>query len=194
MNDFVLWFVTGFRHILDWTAYDHICYIIVLTIVFPAKEWKKVLILISSFTIGHSLTLALCASNIIQVNSYLIELLIPLTIISTSITTIIKRKHPTKAVSLNYFFALFFGLIHGMGFSYVLKSMLGKEQSLIAPLLSFNLGIEIGQLILVSIILIISVFLENAVKINRAKFVFVVSSIVFIIASILLVERLYDKN
>jgi len=194
MNDFFLWFTTGFRHILNWSAYDHICYIVLLSLVFTTKEWKKLLLLITAFTIGHSLTLALCTSNSIHPPQKTIELLIPITILITCLVTIAKRNSRTKMLAGNYFLALFFGFIHGMGFSYLLKSMLGKEQSLILPLFSFNLGIEFGQLIIVAMVLIISVFLENVVKIKRANYILFVSSMIFIIASILLIERIYDKN
>lgn len=190
MSDFSLWFITGLQHILDWNGYDHICYVLVLAVSFPVKEWKKLLGLITAFTIGHSLTLALSVLDIIKVPQSTIEVLIPLTILLTCIFTIIKREQAVKTVSVNYFLALFFGLIHGMGFSYLLKSMLGREQSIISPLFSFNLGLEAGQLVIVAAVILISLFLENVLKIKRGNYVFFLSAAVFGIASVLLLERM----
>lgn len=190
MSDFSLWFTTGLQHILDKNGYDHICYVMVLAISFPTKEWKKLLGLITAFTIGHSLTLALSVLDIINVSQSIIELLIPITILLTCVFTIVKRDQVIKTVSINYFLALFFGLIHGMGFSYLLKSMLGREQSLVSPLFSFNLGLEAGQLVIVAAVILISLFLENVLKIKRSNYVFFLSAAVFGIASVLLLERI----
>jgi hypothetical protein len=192
MSNFGLWFSTGFWHILDWQGYDHICYILVLTIAFPYTEWRKLLVLITAFTIGHSLTLALSTWDIIHPPQKTIEILIPLTILITCIFTIIKRNKPVKKVSLNYFLALFFGLIHGMGFSYLLKSMLGREENPVGPLFSFNLGLEAGQLVIVAAVLLISVILERLFRIAKKEYVFFVSSAVFGVAGMMLMERISE--
>lgn len=190
MSDFGLWFTTGLQHILDKNGYDHICYVLVLAISFPTIEWKKLLGLITAFTIGHSLTLALSVLDILKIPQAIIEILIPLTILITCVFTIVKREQVIKTVSVNYFLALFFGLIHGMGFSYLLKSMLGREQSIVSPLFSFNLGLEAGQLVIVAAVMLISLFLENVLKIKRSNYVFFLSAAVFGIASVLLLERI----
>lgn len=190
MSDFALWFTTGIEHILDLQGYDHICYVAVLCILFPLQEWRKLLVLITAFTIGHSLTLALSTVNIIHPPQKIIEILIPITILSTCVVTIIKRNKPLKNISVNYFLALFFGLIHGMGFSYLLKSMLGREESVVGPLLAFNLGLEAGQLVIVVFVLLISVILERLFRVQKKDYVFFVSSAVFGIASVLLMERI----
>jgi ABC-type nickel/cobalt efflux system permease component RcnA len=197
MNEFWLWFNTGIEHILDWNGYDHIIYVIVLCLLFSVNQWKKLLILITAFTIGHSLTLAVSALNIITVKQNYIEVLIPLTIIFTCLVNIyFSRFGSSQQDNRNYHFtyilALVFGFIHGMGFSYVLKSMLGKETSIVFPLLSFNLGLEIGQLIIVCGMLIVSVFLAKFTRLKKADFVFFISSAVFGIAFLLFIQRLND--
>jgi hypothetical protein len=192
MSNFSLWFNTGFGHILDWAGYDHICYITVLTILFPAREWRKLLVLITAFTIGHSLTLALSTLDIIHPPKYWIEILIPVTILVTCIFTIAKRDKPLKKVSFNYVLALFFGLIHGMGFSYLLKSMLGREESIVGPLFSFNVGLEAGQLVIVAAVLLISVILERVFRIAKREYVLFISSAVFGVAGVLLMERISE--
>lgn len=200
MNDFWIWFSTGFQHILDWNGYDHILYVIALCVLFSAKEWKKLLVLITAFTIGHSLTLAMSALDIIVVKQSIIEALIPLTIISTCIINIVYRHFDSAQLdilienkinyNLNYILALIFGFIHGMGFSYLLKSMLGKEESTVFPLLSFNIGLELGQLIIVVLMLLVSVFLARFTRIKKADMILVVSLLVLLISTLLFIQRL----
>lgn len=197
MDEFWLWFSTGIQHILDWNGYDHILYVMVLCVLFSVSEWKKLLILITAFTIGHSLTLAVSALNIISVKQSYIEVLIPLTIMITCTVNIISR-HAVRLNTnennyrINYGLALIFGFIHGMGFSYVLKSMLGKETSIVFPLLSFNLGLETGQLLIVALMLLFSGFLVRFTRIKKSDYVFFISSAIFGIAFLLFIQRLND--
>lgn len=199
MNEFWLWFSTGTGHILDWNGYDHILYVIALCVLFTAREWKQLLILITAFTIGHSLTLAASVLQVFTVRQAWVEVLIPLTILLTCLVNISGRnkgadRHRRANISyrFNYTLALLFGFIHGMGFSYLLKSMLGKEESIVLPLLSFNLGLEFGQLIIVACMLLLSVFLTRFTRIKKPDYLFFVSSAVFGIAFLLFVQRLND--
>lgn len=195
MNDFWIWFSTGFQHILDWNGYDHILYVIVLCVLFTTKDWRKLLVLVTAFTIGHSLTLAMSVLSILVVKQSYIELLIPLTIMSTCIVNIFSRNKidTTRNFSnfkINYSLALVFGFIHGMGFSYLLKSMLGKEENTLFPLLSFNLGLEFGQIIIVVLMLLVSVFLARFTRIKKADVILVISSAVLLVSTLLFIQRL----
>ena len=200
MNEFWLWFNTGTEHILDWNGYDHVLYVMALCVLFSVKEWKKLLLLVTAFTIGHSLTLAVSALNIFTMKQGIIEVLIPITILFTCMVNLyynrmnaVQRDNRNpKSYSFNYVLALLFGFIHGMGFSYMLRSMLGKEESVIFPLLSFNLGLELGQLIIVASMLLFSVFLTRFTRIKKADYVVFISSAVFGIAFLLFVQRLKD--
>ncbi len=192
MHDFWLWFSTGLQHILDFYGYDHICYVTALTVLFQISEWKKLLVLITAFTIGHSLTLFLSTINVISIPQKVIECLIPLTILISCIYNIVIRNNLSKRVSFNYVLALIFGFIHGMGFSYLLKSLLGRQESIIAPLFSFNLGLEAGQLVIVACILLISVILQAFTRITKRDYILFVSSAVFGIALVLLIQRLNE--
>jgi hypothetical protein len=192
MGDFWLWFSTGLQHILDMNGYDHICYVTALTVSFPVKEWRKLLVLITAFTLGHSLTLALSVMQVISPPQKITEILIPITILATCIYNILSVKNPPKGVSLNYFLALTFGFIHGMGFSYLLRSLLGKEENISAPLFYFNVGIEAGQLLIVAFVLLISVILQALLKLQRRHYMLFVSCLVLVIASILLVQRINE--
>ncbi len=204
MNDFKLYLETGFQHIANWngqlsfwsqlaglTTSDHILFIIALTIRYQFGDWKKVLVLVTAFTIGHSITLALSVLNIVRYSVNWIEFLIPITILITAISNLFVKKFvfKTKFPPI-YFMALFFGLIHGLGFSSYLKSLLGKDQGIFTQLLAFNLGLELGQILIVLIILIISFLFVGLVKVNRREWLLFVSAAVFALALNMALDRL----
>src|SRR5579859_3839986 len=144
MLDFKLYFGLGTEHILTWQAMDHILFVAALCLRYLIKDWRKIVVLVTAFTIGHSITLALSALGLVHVNTRLIEFLIPLTIVATAINNLIQRasqvEHPSRLPAI-YFFALFFGLIHGLAFASSFLSLEGR-QGLLVHLLAFNLGIE----------------------------------------------------
>ncbi|MEP0712360.1 MAG: HupE/UreJ family protein [Algoriphagus sp.] len=189
MNSFELYFRLGLQNILDIHGYDHILFILALCAVFIPRDWRKVVILVTAFTIGHSLTLALATLKLVNVNAELIEFLIPVTIAITAFITILRPKPSSgKGTSINYIFALFFGLIHGLGFSNYLRSLLGKEASIWEPLLAFNLGLELGQLVIVGIYLLVTSILVGIVGVSRKEWTLVVASMVFGVALMLMLE------
>jgi len=191
LSDFNLWFITGIEHIADWQGYDHILFLLALCGVYEIKQWKNVLVLITAFTMGHSITLALSVTNTLSIKSELIEFLIPITIILTaSYNLYTNYKNKQNNPKISYGAAVLFGFIHGMGFSYLLKSLLGKSESILSPLFAFNVGLEAGQIIIVASILIISLFLTSVLKINPKLKNNFISLGVLIIASIMAFERL----
>jgi len=194
MSEFALYFGLGKDHILDYAnGYDHILFVIALCALYLASDWKKILILVTAFTIGHSITLALATLQIISVKTELIEFLIPLTIFITAFSNLFRKEEfvTQKVVQTNYLYALFFGLIHGMGFSNYLKAILGKDNSIISQLLAFNLGLEFGQIIVVAIFLIMSFLLVDLIGVSRRDWKMVVSSAVGGIALILMKDRIF---
>ncbi|MCX8491745.1 MAG: HupE/UreJ family protein [Cyclobacteriaceae bacterium] len=194
MSEFSLYFGLGKDHILDYVnGYDHILFVLALCAVYLIRDWKKILILVTAFTIGHSITLALATLNIVSVNAPLIEFLIPLTIFITSVSNLFKKEGHTneKSFQVNYLFAVFFGLIHGLGFSNYLRAILGKDQSILSQLLAFNLGLELGQIIVVVIFLTFSFLLVDFLKVNRRDWKLVLSSAIAGVALILMKERLF---
>jgi len=191
LEDFGLWFSTGLAHIADWQAYDHILFLLALCGMYGLKDWKALLLLITAFTVGHSLTLALAVLDVVQIGVRWIEFLIPVTILFTCLFNLSRPENKPNAQPLvHYTMALFFGLIHGLGFSFLLKSMLGKETSLVQPLLGFNLGIEAGQLLIVLITLILGTFMPRILGIIDFKWRFFLSSAIFGIALLMALERL----
>jgi hypothetical protein len=190
MQDFPLYFELGWQHILDWKGYDHILFVMVLCGTYALAEWKKVLILVTAFTIGHSITLALSVLKIISVNTNLIEFLIPVTILVTACANILSGKSKQKGgVQLKYILALFFGLIHGMGFSNYLNSLLGKSTNIVAELFAFNIGLEFGQVIIVIGVLLLSALLINVFRVKKWDWNFFLSSAIFGISFIMAAER-----
>ncbi len=190
MQDFPLYFELGWQHILDWQAYDHILFITALCGVYLLADWKKVLILVTAFTIGHSCTLALSIFNKIIVPTQWIEFLIPVTILITALFNIFNKRPYKKKFNPTYILALIFGLIHGMGFSNYLKSLLGKSNNVVAELLAFNLGLEFGQIIIVLSVLVLSFVSIKLLKVQKREWNLVLSSAILGIALMMTIERI----
>lgn len=186
---FLDYFKLGWHHIIDWGALDHILFVVALAAIYTLKDWKQVLVLVTAFTIGHSATLALSTFNIIHIASRKIEFFIPCTIMATAIFNLFQKKFTPKGISINYFLALFFGLIHGMGFANGLKSLLGRGHNIIVPLLGFNVGLEAGQIIVVISLLIISWVALNLIKVNRREWVVFLSGAAFSVALEMALQR-----
>jgi HupE / UreJ protein len=190
MADFSFYFGLGWEHIMSWEALDHLLFITALATIYLLKDWRQVLILVTAFTIGHSLTLALSVLDIIRFPSNWVEFLIPCTIVITAVSNLFQKKFTPKSIRINYFLALFFGLIHGMGFANTIRFMLAKDQSLGWGLFGFNLGLEAGQIVVVSVILLTSWALLTVLKINRREWVIFLSAGIFSLALKMALERI----
>lgn len=192
MNDFILYFKMGLFHVLDYKAYDHILFLIVLAVVYQFKQWKKVLWLITLFTLGHSVTLALSAYGILNVRADLVEFLIPLTIFITGLMNVLTAKKASVGKeNQNLFFALFFGLIHGLGFSNYFKMMIGRSNEKLMPLIEFALGVEVAQVIIVLAILLIGAVVQSVFTVNRRDWILICSSIVIGFAAQMMFDRVF---
>jgi len=188
---FKVYLELGFKHILDLSAYDHILFVIVLCAVYSWKDWKKILVLVTAFTIGHSITLALSALGIVVFSPEVIEFLIPLTIFATAMANISLDHDTSRVVRLNYFLALFFGCIHGLGFSNYLKALIDDEESIVPPLLSFNLGVELGQLVVVALIFSVNYMLIQLVGVKQRSWTIFMSGAAAGVALILMRETVF---
>jgi len=179
MDQFIFYFKQGLFHVLDWSAYDHILFLMALVVVFTLKDWKKTLWLITFFTIGHTLTLSLAAYNLIYVKESVVEFLIAATIFITAFSNILfQKKSSQNSLNLNLIFALFFGLIHGLGFSSYFKILVGREADKVLPLISFALGVEASQAILVIALLFFTFIGLNIFKISRRDWIMIISAII----------------
>lgn len=190
MQDFWLYFGLGFEHIADFAGYDHIIFVFALCLRYTFNDWKKILVLITAFTIGHSITLALSTLDYISVSTAWVEFLIPVTIVVTALSNISQKEFRFKSrFPPIYFLALFFGLIHGLGFSTYLKSLLGKDSNIVPQLLAFNIGLEVGQLLIVATVLILSLICIRLLNFQRREYLLYGSGAVFGIALIMAIER-----
>ncbi|MEO6612938.1 MAG: HupE/UreJ family protein [Chitinophagaceae bacterium] len=191
MQDFGFYFSLGWHHIISKNALDHLLFIAALAAIYLVKDWKQVLVLVTAFTIGHSLTLALSVYNIIKINSSLVEILIPLTIIITALSNLFQKKFTPKTIRINYLLALFFGLIHGLGFANYIRFMVeGSDQSVGWSLFGFNVGLEVGQIVVVTLVLLLSYLVVTICKVNRRDWVIFLSAGVFALALKMVLERL----
>ena len=189
MNSLSFYIKLGFDHISDFAGYDHMLFLVALCAIYRIQQWKSILILVTAFTIGHSVTLVLSSLDILIIQSNIIEFLIPVTIFLTALNNVIVSNSTEKRSKMNknYVMALFFGFIHGMGFSNYFKALLMDSSSVTLPLLGFNIGIELGQIIVVFFIVSVAYVFLNKFKVKHRDWNFFISgaaagiSLVFIL-------------
>jgi hypothetical protein len=189
-SDFLFYFDLGWSHIVSLDALDHQLFILALVAIYTTKQIKQILILVTAFTIGHSGTLALSTLDIIRFDSKWVEFLIPCTIFITALVNLFKNGKRAKSVQINYFLALFFGLIHGMGFANSVRMMLAKDQYIGWGLFGFNLGLEVGQIVFVALTLLISSIILYFFKVRQRDWVIFLSSAVFALALQMALQRI----
>lgn len=192
MSTFNSYLVLGFQHIINLQALDHLLFILSITCMYKFYNFKKLLYLITAFTLGHSLTLALATLKWIEFSQNWIEFLIPCTILFSALFNLNFKETQIRSAKLpTYKFILvgIFGLIHGLGFSNYLQSLLGNESSILSPLFAFNIGLELAQIIVVFSILIFSSILIELFKIKLTYFVLVVSGIIIGLSLPMVLER-----
>jgi hypothetical protein len=190
MQDFGLYFSWGWEHIISKDALDHQLFIAALAAIYLLKDWRQVLVLVTAFTIGHSLTLALSVLDIIRFSSKWVEFLIPCTIVITAFSNLFQKQFTPETIRVNYFLALGFGLIHGMGFANAIRFAMAKDQSLGWSLFGFNLGLEAGQIFVVLCILLLTQLIVNVFKAERRSWVIFLSAAVFSLALKMVLERI----
>ncbi len=180
MSEFWLYVKLGLYHVLDWQAYDHILFLIVLTIAYTFDNWKRILLLVTLFTLGHTTSLFLAVYDVVSVNSKLVEFLIPLTILAAAIFNVLTagKASGKNKIGVLYATTVFFGLVHGLGFSSFFNTVSSNVSSKILPLIEFALGIELAQLIVVLLVLIMSFIIQTIFRFSKRDWILVVSSIV----------------
>ncbi|OGX82212.1 HupE / UreJ protein [Hymenobacter lapidarius] len=196
MSVFQTYLELGFLHICTPRAADHLTFLLALCAPYVLADWRRVLVLVTSFTVGHSLTLALATLGIVAFNRTLIEALIPVTIIVTALANlratnrVLRPREPVLAAAPNAL-ALVFGLIHGLGFSNYLQSLLGNNSRPVLELFAFNVGVELGQVLVVVLILLLGLVLLQAARVARRDWLLTTSGAALGIATVLLVQQLW---
>jgi hypothetical protein len=193
MEEFSMYFGLGWDHILSRDALDHILFIIALAVIYRLGDWKQVLVLVTAFTIGHFLTLLLSVTDVVRADEAWVEFLIPLTILVTAASNLFLRDFRPRSLRLNYLLALCFGLVHGLGYANAIRFVLVDGQSLGKGLFAFNLGLEIGQIIVVLCALTAGEMALRYTRISRRLWVVAISSIVLLLSLNMVIERIPDS-
>lgn len=194
MSDFSFYFSLGWEHIISIEALDHILFVLALAAIYLLQDWKKVLVLVTAFTIGHSVTLALSTLHLIDIPTKWVEFLIPCTIVVTALANLFHKSFSFWAIRFNYFLALFFGLIHGLGFANTLRFILAQDQGLGWALFGFNVGLEVGQILIVALILLLSYLFVRLFGVPRREWVLFISAAVFSLSLQMALERWPPKR
>lgn len=189
MKDFIFYFKMGWSHILSTDASDHLLFIAALTIMYTVADWKKLTILVTAFTTGHALTLFLAATNLVVVDTVLVEFAIPCTILITSLMNLILKGDQDRSQGFSYGLALGFGLVHGLGYANYIRMMLSSDQHMVWGLFSFNVGLEAGQIIVVLLLLFMVWMTSKAGKNAHRYLVRFVSLAVLLFSLLMIIER-----
>src|SRR5690606_1684231 len=190
MDQFWFYFKLGFDHVFDFNAYDHLLFFVALIVPYTFANWKRAFWLVTLFAIGHTVSLLLATYGVVHINSSLVECLIPITIFSTALFHVFTagRKNYSEKFGLHFFVTLFFGMIHGLGFSTYFRQIIDSSTQKFVPLLEFALGIEAAQLIVVFLVLLVAFILQTVFRFNKRDWVLVVASIVIGVVIPMLVE------
>lgn len=197
-SEFLTYFQLGIGHIADLRGYDHILFVVALTAGYALRDWRRLLWLVTAFTIGHSVTLALATLELVSVHGPTIELLIPVTIVITAAYSLLARWRPIgpgdvpppERHRLLYLLAGCFGLVHGLGFSNFLRAILGGEESILLPLFAFNVGLEVGQLAIVAAVLLVGSLACEVGGLGRRRWATALSVLIALAGMQMIVERL----
>jgi hypothetical protein len=192
MKDFIFYFKVGWTHILSWDATDHIYFITALAVVYTFFDWKKVLILVTAFTIGHAITLYLSALDLFRLDAAWVEFAIPCTIVLTALSNLLVKPAQSLSGVLQYALALGFGLIHGLGYANYIRMILARDQQLVWSLFSFNLGLETGQILVVLLVLSTKWMFVSTKFISARLISIFVSAFILIVSFVMVVERFKD--
>lgn len=197
MSDFWIYFNIGLKHVLSLNAYDHVLFLLALTVPYEFKSWKRILILVSLFTLGHTLSLFLSVFNIVSVKAHIVEFFIPITILVAALYNIIASGKSSKKDNITFIsiITVFFGVIHGLGFSNYFNSLLpGKPTDKLLPLFEFALGIEAAQIIVVTLSLLLAYMVQTLFKFSKRDWTLTISAfIVGVVLPIILQHEIWNK-
>ena len=195
ISTFTVYLRLGFEPLLDLRGYDHILFLAVLCAAYTLARWRELLVLVTAFTIGHSVSLAVATLRLVRVDTGLVEFLIPVTIVATALTNLagLRREDPAQhrvsARPLRYALALVFGVVHGLGFSNFLRLALGEERSLFLPLLSFNIGLELAQIVVAVGVLAVALAAVRLLSLPERLWTFLLSALAGGVAAAMAVQR-----
>jgi len=167
MSELLSFAQLGVRHILDVEALDHLLFLVALAAIYRFRDLRALLWVVTAFTVGHSITLALAVTGLLHLPSALVEFLIPVTILITGIENVVVSDRTRAPWGGRYrpVLAGVFGLVHGAGFAAYLEALFVERVAV--PLLGFNLGIEAGQLIVLATAAIVLALIDAGLRASR---------------------------
>lgn len=187
------YFGLGLHHILDLAAFDHILFVLAL-VAGESGRWRRLVLMVTAFTLGHTVTLALATLDLVRLDPDWVEFLIPLTIVITSVLNVLETRAGAGAVrraeAAKYALTVVFGLVHGLGFSNFLRAALGSEESLLLPLLGFNLGVEAGQLVVVTAAAALGWLVTRLTRLTDRQWLLVLSAATGATALVIMMQRI----
>lgn len=197
MSDFWIYFQIGLKHVLNIYAYDHVLFLVALAVPFTFKDWQRIVLLVTLFTVGHTMALLLSVYEIVAIKVNVVEFLIPITIFITALFSLFTAGKSSKKESLNlvFFITLFFGIIHGLGFSNYFKTILGgSANSKLIPLSEFALGIEAAQIIVVFVVLLLSYIVQTVFRFSKRDWTLVMSAfIIGVVLPMILESEIWNR-
>nr|WP_315166172.1 HupE/UreJ family protein [uncultured Flavobacterium sp.] len=197
MSDFWIYFQIGLKHVLNIYAYDHVLFLVALAVPFIFKDWQRIVLLVTLFTVGHTMALLLSVYEIVAIKVNVVEFLIPITIFITALFSLFTAGKSSKKESLNlvFFITLFFGIIHGLGFSNYFKTILGgSANSKLIPLSEFALGIEAAQIIVVFVVLVLSYIVQTVFRFSKRDWTLVMSAfIIGVVLPMILESEIWNR-
>lgn len=197
MSDFWIYFQIGLKHVLNIYAYDHVLFLVALAVPFTFKDWQRIVLLVTLFTVGHTMALLLSVYEIVAIKVNVVEFLIPITIFITALFSLFTAGKSSKKESLNlvFFITLFFGIIHGLGFSNYFKTILGgSANSKLIPLSEFALGIEAAQIIVVFVVLALSYIVQTVFRFSKRDWTLVMSAfIIGVVLPMILESEIWNR-
>ncbi len=170
MSELLAFLGLGFRHIVNPEAVDHVLLLLALAAVYRLRDWREALWVVTAFTVGHSVTLALAVTQTLVLPTPWVEFLIPITIVATGVENVVVRDRARAPWGGRYrpVFSAVFGLVHGAGFATYLRSLFVERVAL--PLFGFNVGIELGQVLVLSLAALAFVLADRALaRLRRSE-------------------------
>ncbi|HEX6333500.1 MAG TPA: HupE/UreJ family protein [Flavisolibacter sp.] len=194
MSDFGFYFTLGWEHIISTEALDHILFIAALAAIYMLRDWKRVILLVTAFTAGHTISLVLSVRDLVTAPSDWVEFLIPCTILFTATSNLFLKSFTATAIRINYLLALLFGLVHGLAFASVLKEILASDQDFVWSMFSFSTGLELGQVLVVGLVLLLAELFVSLLKVRRREWMIFISATVFGLALQMVVQRIPGRD
>lgn len=197
MSNFWIYFTLGLKHLYNINAYADILFLLALTVPYEFKSWKKILLLVSLFTAGHTIALMLSIFNIVTVKVSIVAFIILILLLITALYTIISTGKSNKKDSIVFIAILtsLFGIVHGLGFSNYFNSIVqGKPTDKLVPLFESSLGFGVSQIVVIILALLLAYVIQTLLKFSKREWILIVSSFVVGVVIPMIIKMKFGIN